>query len=339
MFNLEDASGINTFKLNHISNEVASKQTFSTKENSTRDFHLLDKKKYLDYSEIQTNNRGEKEKTIWKALQNSTVVVKSSNTNTSSIGAGTIVENGKYILTNYHVIEPNINNIYIAFKPKFGNNPSKNNFYKVEVVKYDILKDLALLKLDDTITKNQVIHSLKFADKSSLEVGEDIYNMGHPVGYFYTPGSGMIKNISNDFRWNTHIANYVIQHSIPSSAGNSGGPVVNDKLELIGIGAFTNTKGQNLNFAISSIDIKKFIQSPKKETQNMATSLNLLDQYIVKKGSIKEVNYGYIKAAKLDINQNGVIDALLFDKDNNGKWDLIKYDKNEDGIIEKVTNY
>ncbi len=199
---------------------------------------------------------------------------------------------------------------------------------------------MALLKLDDSITQNKNIQSLLLAKDNSLEVGEDIYNMGHPIGYFYTPGSGMIKNISNDYSWSNHEASYIIQHSIPSSSGSSGGPLVNAKMELLGINAFSNTQGQNLNFAISVVDIKHFLEEKSEDSnEKIATNLDTLNKYIIETGYKKEKTLGYIKIAKLDLNQNGIVDALLFDTNNDGKWNLIKYDKDEDGIIEKVTNY
>ncbi len=327
------------FKLNHLARTIDSKKIVETLADTSA-YESLDKREYVDYSKMKTIARGEKEKTIWKMLQNATVIVKSSNKDKNSIGAGTIIENGKYVLTNWHVLEINENNVYIAFKPVLGNKPSKNSYYKLEVIKKDILKDLALLKLDDSITQNKNFQSLQLAKEDSLEVGEDIYNMGHPVGYFYTPGSGMIKNISNDYSWSNHEASYIIQHSIPSSSGSSGGPLVNEKMELLGINAFSNTQGQNLNFAISIVDIRHFLEDKSEKTnQAIATNLNSLNQYILESGYKKEKTLGYIKIAKLDLNNNGIVDALLFDTDNDGKWNLIKYDKDEDGIIEKVTNY
>ena len=327
------------FNLNHIADRIDSKKILETLLD-TPIYKSLDEREYIDYSKIQTVTRGEKEKTIWKILQNATVIIKCFNNDKNSIGAGTIIENGKYILTNWHVVEVNSNDIYVAFKPKFGNKPSKNSYYKVELIKKDILKDLALLKLDDSITQNKNIQSLQLAQEKSLEVGEDIYNMGHPIGYFYTPGSGMIKNISNDYSWSNHEADFIIQHSIPSSSGSSGGPLVNEKLELLGINAFSNTQGQNLNFAISLIDIKQFLEQKSENTkQIIVTNLDSLNKYIIETGYKKERTLGYIKIAKVDLNRNGIVDALLFDTDNDGAWNLIKYDKDEDGIIEKVTNY
>mgnify|MGYP000039935400 FL=1 len=73
-------------------------------------------------------------------------------------------------------------NVYIAFKPKLGNKPSNNNYYKVKVVKVDMTRDLALLEMPkDLIERNEYI-SLKLADIESLKKGIDIYNMGHPLG-------------------------------------------------------------------------------------------------------------------------------------------------------------
>jgi S1-C subfamily serine protease len=119
-----------------------------------------------------------------------------------------IINDGKNILTNYHVVEPDKENVYIAFKPKFGNKPSNNNYYKVKVVKVDMTKDLALLEMPkDLVQKNEYI-SLKLANIDSLKKGMNIYNMGHPLGYYFAFEYGMLTNILNDYSWDEYKADY-----------------------------------------------------------------------------------------------------------------------------------
>jgi hypothetical protein len=55
-----------------------------------------------------------------------------------------------------------------------------------------------------------------------------------------------------------------LQHSVPISPGNSGGPLVNMKGEVVGANTMTLTIGQNLNFAISCLDITNAIRSRSK---------------------------------------------------------------------------
>ena len=291
-----------------------------------------DKRIYIDKSKIISNDRGEKEANIIiPKLEASTVIINNKSDN--SIGAGVIINDGKNILTNYHVVEADKENVYIAFKPKLGNKPSNNNYYKVKVVKVDMARDLALLEMPkDLIDRNEYI-SLKLADIESLKKGIDIYNMGHPLGYYFAFEYGMLTNILNDYSWDEYKANYILQYSMNANKGNSGSPIVNDKLELIGIGAFSNKKGENLNFGISVIDIKNFIDSK----DSVIVKKKNADEY--KNKIIEQGLYKNIKLAKIDRNKNGIPDAMMKDIDNDGTWDIIAYDTDEDGSYDRVTSF
>lgn len=291
-----------------------------------------DERVYIDKSKIISNDRGEKEANIIiPKLEASTVIINNKSDN--SIGAGVIINDGKNILTNYHVVEPDKENVYIAFKPKLGNKPSNNNYYKVKVVKVDMTKDLALLEMPkDLVQKNDYI-SLKFANIDSLKKGINIYNMGHPLGYYFAFEYGMLTNILNDYSWDEYKADYVLQYSMNANKGNSGSPIVNDNLELIGIGAFSNKKGENLNFGISVIDIKNFIDSKDSVIVDKKMPNEYKDK-IIEKGT-----YQNIKLAKIDRNNNGIPDAMMKDIDDDGIWDIIAYDTNEDGVYERVTSF
>lgn len=287
---------------------------------------------YIDKSKIISNDRGDKEaNVIIPKLEASTVIINNKSDN--SIGAGVIINDGKNILTNYHVVEPDKENVYIAFKPKLGNKPSNNNYYKVKVVKVDMTKDLALLEMPkDLIEKNDYI-SLKLANIDSLRKGMNIYNMGHPLGYYFAFEYGMLTNILNDYSWDEYKADYILQYSMNANKGNSGSPIVNDKLELIGIGAFSNKNGENLNFGISVIDIKNFVNSK----DSVIVDKKMPNEY--KDKIIEQGLYKNIRFAKLDRNHDGIPDAMLKDIDSDGIWDIIAYDTNEDGVYERVTSF
>ncbi len=285
---------------------------------------------YINKSKIISSDRGDKEANIIiPKLESSTVIIKSDD----SIGAGVIINDGKNILTNYHVIEPNKEDVYIAFKPILGDKPSINNYYKVKVLKVNMIKDLALLQIPEELIKKLNVNSLKLANINSLKKGIDIYNMGHPLGYFYAFEYGMLTNILNDYSWDTYKANYILQYSMNSNRGNSGSPIVNDKLELIGIGAFSNKVGKNLNFGISVIDIKEFLDSKDSVVVEKKNPNEYKDK-ITEQGLYKNV-----KLAKIDRNNNGKPDAIMKDINNDGVWDVIAYDTDEDGNYDRVTSF
>lgn len=301
---------------------------FNTKDDFV--FKSSDKRIYINQLKVISNNRGVKESNIIiPKLESTTVIVNVDG----SIGAGVIIEDGKYILTNYHVVEPNEKNIYIALKPEIGDNPSKNSYYKANLVKVNMIKDLALIEMPKKIKNQYKLSSLKFAEIKDLKKGIDIYTMGHPHGYYFAFEYGMLNKILNDFNWITYKVNHALQYSMNSNRGNSGGAIVNDKLELLGIVAGSDTSGNNLNFAISIMDIKEFLKS-KEDVRVEKKSPDSYKDKIVNQGLYKNIRY-----AQLDRDGNGKYDAMMKDIDKDGVWDIIAYDSDEDGSYERITSF
>lgn len=286
------------------------------------EFFVDNQKVYIDQSKVISNHRGAKEANIIiPKLESSTVIISSKG----FIGAGVIINNGKNIVTNYHVVEPDEQNIYVASKP--------NNFYKAKLIKVDMKKDLALLELPKELQLNHNFLSLQFANIKDIKKGIDIYTMGHPHKYYFAFEYGMLTNTLENHQWNQFQAKKVLQYSMNSNKGNSGGAIVNDKLELLGIVAGSDISGQNLNFGISIDDIKEFL-SAKSDVRFEKKSANSYKSQIVQQGMYKNRMF-----AKLDRDGNGKYDAMMEDINKDGVWDIIAYDTNEDGLFERVTNY
>jgi S1-C subfamily serine protease len=302
----------------------------------------------IDPEQIITNDRGIKEKQAYKSLVQSTVVVKTPN----ELGSGVVVSKKGEILTNYHVIK-NQSTVNIAFKPKseYATNPSQNSFLKAKVVKVDTLKDLALLQILDSQALNE-LNPIEFSKWGKLSTGDDVFMMGHPQGEYFTLGSGTISAIRQNYKWNDHKANFVIQTQSAASKGNSGGPLLGQDYKLIGINSFSNTAGQNLNFAVSIADINDFLS--KKESQNFVIKIdNNYKNYTklsFKSGNDKNNtpltqfyldsnNNGKVDLIAIDVGNNGIYNYLLFDSNEDGSFEKKAYDKDGDGVIERVVNY
>lgn len=96
--------------------------------------------------------------------------------------------------------------------------------------------DLALIKL-----KGAAAPSLPLADGSRVAVGDPVYVVGNPEGLEGTFSQGVVSALRGEA---------YIQITAPISAGSSGGPVLNNRGEVIGVAVGAITEGQNLNFAI-----------------------------------------------------------------------------------------
>jgi len=335
-FEFKDATTTQTLHLKYVKNKPK-KITKITQ----------DAKYAINLNDIEGNSRGVKEKEAYNHLVKSTVIVETPN----EIGSGVVISKDGKILTNYHVIK-NQESANIAFKPKYGTNPSKNSFFKAKVVKIDPIKDLALLELIDTNVLNSVI-PIAFAEHKNIEEGEDIYLMGHPQKEYFTFDYGVVSAIRENYAWNSHIANYVIQTKTSISKGNSGGPLLGEDYKLIGLNSFSNTKGQNLNFAISIYDIKEFLTQKESDILALKVDNNHYKKY--KKLSAKsgydtknipfteyelDSNQNSIKdLLAIDVGNDGVYNYLLFDENEDGSFEKKAYDKDGDGIIERVVIY
>jgi hypothetical protein len=85
------------------------------------------------------------------------------------------------------------------------------------------------------------------AADGSAKPGESVYVIGHPEGFYYTVTNGIISRMDGE----------ILQISAPVSPGNSGGPVYDDRGELLGIVSYKLDKSfapnaENLNFAVNA---------------------------------------------------------------------------------------
>ncbi|MFQ5694249.1 MAG: trypsin-like peptidase domain-containing protein, partial [Nitrospinota bacterium] len=152
-----------------------------------------------------------------------------------SLGSGFIVDPGGYILTNHHVIE-RARVIKVTLEDR--------SEYVARVVGTDPTADLALLKID----AGRSLPSSRLGDSDSLEVGEWVIAIGSPFGLAHTvtvgvvSGKGRVIGASpfDDF----------IQTDAYINVGNSGGPLLNARGEVVGINTAIVAESLGVGFAI-----------------------------------------------------------------------------------------
>lgn len=146
-----------------------------------------------------------------------------------SIGSGFFLDEFT-IVTNFHVIEGASSIEVITFDEKT---------YKVKtILGYDKTHDIALLKISGSY------EPLKL-NTHGLTIGETVYTIGSPLGFTNTFTNGMV---TYDKRYLD--STYYIQTNAAFSSGNSGGPLINEYGEVIGINTLSYVYGQNLNLSI-----------------------------------------------------------------------------------------
>ncbi|WP_339317915.1 serine protease [Paenibacillus sp. FSL R10-2734] len=159
---------------------------------------------------------------------------------TLTFGSGALLDGG-YILTNEHVIAGSDSIVVDTFdKQKFD----------AELIASDHTKDLALLKIN-TDTKGFVL-----ADESLLYAGMPIMSIGNPHGLaMWSYSEGTLLNPIQRCKWDTG-ESYNLMGDNQVLSGNSGGPLLNNKGELIGI---VRGAAFDRSFSITLKDIKEFM--------------------------------------------------------------------------------
>ncbi|MGL5437998.1 MAG: trypsin-like peptidase domain-containing protein [Lachnospiraceae bacterium] len=159
-----------------------------------------------------------------------------------STGSGIMIGRHGYILTNYHVIrDGQIFCIRIE--------DDQAIYQTDEVIKYNHLLDLALLRIDRELNPIRLYQGTR-----DLVRGQKVVAIGSPLGLFNSVSDGIISG----FRNINHVE--MIQFTAPISHGSSGGAVLNMMGEVIGISTAGFDSGQNINLAVNFKDIKAFVQ-------------------------------------------------------------------------------
>ena len=169
--------------------------------------------------------------------------------NDEGAGTGVVIRSDGYIVTNFHVIQ-GANDIKV--------NLSNGNTYDATVVGYDIITDLAVLKIDE-----DNLPIVAMGDSDGIDVGDWVVALGNALalkgGPTVTLGivSARGRTISTE-RGNLY---GLIQTDAAINDGNSGGPLINLQGEVVGINTAIIRRAQGIGFAIGSTAAKPIIES------------------------------------------------------------------------------
>ena len=139
----------------------------------------------------------------------------------SAVGSGFIVDKNGHILTNAHVV---------ADAAKINVKLDDGTEYTAKVVGVDELTDIAVLKID----ANTDLPTVQMGDSKSARVGEWVLAIGSPFGLARTVTAGIVSHVNRDTP-NGNPFQRFIQTDAAINRGNSGGPLVNMKGEVIGV--------------------------------------------------------------------------------------------------------
>jgi putative serine protease PepD len=172
-------------------------------------------------------------------------------------GSGFVYDTAGHIVTNDHVVS-GAQSVSVTFW--YGTT------YTATVVGSDPSTDIAVLKVDAPASK---LHPVSLGDSSKLEVGDGVVAIGAPFGLEETVTTGIVsaldRNISSATRYSISGA---IQTDAAINHGNSGGPLLNLRAQVIGVTSQieSNSGGNDgVGFAIPSNTVRSVV------TQLLAT--------------------------------------------------------------------
>ena len=149
-------------------------------------------------------------------------------------GSGFVIEADGQILTNYHVIQ-NAERIMVKF--------SDGRSLQARVLGIDPDTDIALIKVDAS-----KLPVAPMGDSETLRVGEWVCAIGNPLAYEHTVTVGVVSYLGRKL-FDTSLDNY-IQTDAAINFGNSGGPLINGRGEVVGINSAISQRASNIGFAV-----------------------------------------------------------------------------------------
>lgn len=209
--------------------------------------------------------------------------------NVEGIGSGFIINEEGYILTNYHVVDLAISNNSKEVTVIL----SDGQEVKANVINYDKNKDIAMVKLADG-TKVPAVAEL--GDSDALYVGQQVVAIGTPLGknFAQTLTQGIVSGINRNLSMSNGETGNYIQTDTAINSGNSGGPLINTKGQVIGINtAKLSNQGQDatvegMGFAIPINDAKERIGSLSKPVLTLGVTVRELDKTSAKQNDVPE---------------------------------------------------
>jgi S1-C subfamily serine protease len=158
-----------------------------------------------------------------------------------ALGSGFVMDKAGHIVTNYHVVA-GARSVEVSF--------SNSDNMKARVVGLDPSTDLAVLQVD---ARSRALTPLPFGNSDRVRVGDSVIAIGNPLGYDRSVTAGIVSAVQRAISApNQYPIDHVIQTDAPINHGNSGGPLINSRGQVVGVAAqiATGNTGSDGNIGI-----------------------------------------------------------------------------------------
>jgi S1-C subfamily serine protease len=141
-----------------------------------------------------------------------------------ALGSGFVIDKAGHIVTNYHVVE-HARSVDVSF--------SNNESMKAKVVGTDPSTDVAVLQVD---AHSRALTPLALGNSDAVRVGDSVVAIGNPFGYDRTVTTGIVSALQRVIQApNSYSIDHVIQTDAALNRGNSGGPLLDARGNVIGV--------------------------------------------------------------------------------------------------------
>lgn len=177
------------------------------------------------------------------AVSDAIIGISAETDNGTSVGAGVCVASNGVAITNSHVVGDSTNIVAHFSDGEMGN---------ISVLWQDSIQDIAIIKVDRDMP------FLPISDDDNLSVGQDVVAVGTPLSlilkHSYTKGivSAINRTLRVETDYGESYMQNLVQHDASLNPGNSGGPLLNLKGEIVGINTLKISGGEGIGFAIPS---------------------------------------------------------------------------------------
>ncbi len=200
---------------------------------------------------------------------------------TEGAGSGSVIDRRGHILTNNHVIADSKDIKVTLFNGKS---------YGAVLVGRDAATDIAVLRID---APEEFLHPIEFGDSTHLKVGQRVFAIGNPFGLERTMTTGIISSLNRTIPSTTgRSMKSIIQLDAALNRGNSGGPLISSRGELIGMNtAIASSTGNNtgVGFALPTSTIGRVIDQLIETGRVIRPDLGIVRVYETERGLLAAI--------------------------------------------------